>query len=203
MTSGRALGRSNSICRTARRSKIFVVRPQAVHTPDGWKSPGDPYFDPIWARLDEAGVTLVVPHRRSFRRRPDKYRPYQGNIINVAEPALQTAVGHERPIGNYLVAITCDRVFERFPSVRVPSVENGAEFLPLLAGLNCAGFQRPNYFASDPVQQFKDRVWAAAFWEDDLLETVGDIGVDRNLFGSDYPHPEGFAEPRHYEKVGR
>ncbi|ORB75525.1 metal-dependent hydrolase, partial [Mycobacterium timonense] len=94
-------------------------------------------------------------------------------------------------------AITCDRVFERFPNVRVASVENGAEFLPLLlAGLNRAGFQRPNYFASDPVQQFKDHVWVAPFWEDDLLETVGHIGVARVLFGSDYPPPAGLAEPR-------
>ncbi|WP_145011632.1 amidohydrolase family protein [Mycobacterium marseillense] len=183
-------------------AKIFVVRPQAVHTLDGWKSPGDPYFDPIWARLDEAGVTLVVHIAEVSGAGLDRYLPYQGNIINVAEPALQTAVGHERAISNYLGAITCDRVFERFPKVRVASVENGAGFLPLLlAGLNRAGFQRPSYFASDPVQQFKDHVWVAPFWEDDLLETVGHIGVDRVLFGSDYPHPEGLAEPRHYEKV--
>lgn len=183
-------------------AKIFVVRPQAVHTTDGWKSPGDPYFDPIWARLEEAGVTLVVHIAEVSGAGLDNYLPYQGNIINVAEPALQTAVGHERPIANYLGAITCDRVFERFPNMRVASVENGADFLPLLlAGLNRAGFQRPNYFAADPVQQFKDHVWVAPFWEDDLIETVRHVGVDRVLFGSDYPHPEGLAEPRHYEKV--
>ena len=39
------------------------------------------------------------------------------------------------------------------------------------------------------------------FWEDNLLDVVEHLGVDQVLFGSDYPHPEGLAEPRQYEKV--
>lgn len=50
-------------------------------------------------------------------------------------------------------------MFERFPNVRVASVENGAELL--LAGLNRAGFQRPTYFASEPVRQFTVHVRVA------------------------------------------
>jgi predicted TIM-barrel fold metal-dependent hydrolase len=183
-------------------ARLFVVRAQAVHTEQGWRSPGDPVFDPIWARIAEAGAIVVVHVGEVGGSGIDKYVEYRGNIIGGVASPLQIAVGHERAIANYLGALTCDRLFERFPTLKVASIENGAEFLPLLlAGLNRAGFQRPGYFASDPVEQFKQHVWVAPFWEDDVVEVVGHLGGDHVLFGSDYPHPEGLAEPRQYEKI--
>jgi len=38
-------------------------------------------------------------------------------------------------------------------------------------------------------------VWIAPFHEDDMSEILGVLDADRLLFGSDYPHPEGLAEP--------
>jgi predicted TIM-barrel fold metal-dependent hydrolase len=111
-------------------------------------------------------------------------------------------MGHSRPISNYLAAVTCDRLFERFPNVRIASVENGADCLPLLtAGLRRAGRQRPGYFKSDPLEQFREHVWIAPFWEDDIDEAIEYIGADRVLFGSDWPHVEGLKNPRDYESI--
>jgi predicted TIM-barrel fold metal-dependent hydrolase len=186
----------------ANGARVFVVRPQATFTADGWASPGDPRFDPIWARIAEAGAVLVPHIGEVGGAGLDKYVTHHGNIIGGVAPPLEVAVGHDRAIGSYLGALVCDKLFERFPTLRVASVENGAEFLPLLlAGLRRAGFQRPGYFASDPVEQFTEHIWVAPFWEDDLAEVVGLIGADQVLFGSDYPHPEGLAEPRDYTKL--
>lgn len=186
----------------ANDARIFVVRAQATYTDGGWRSPGDEVFDPIWARVQEAGATVVVHVGEVGGSGLDKYVEYRGNIIGDIASPLQIAVGHERAIANYLAAVTCDKLFERFPDLHIASVENGAEFLPLfVSGLNRAGFQRPGYFASDPVEQFRQHVWVAPFWEDNLLEVVRHLGADQVLFGSDYPHPEGLAEPRQYEKV--
>ena len=183
-------------------ARIFVVRAQATYTDGGWRSPGDEIFDPIWARVHEAGAIVVVHVGEVGGAGLDKYVEHRGNIIGDIASPLQIAVGHERAIANYLAAVTCDKLFERFPDLKIASVENGAEFLPLsLSGLNRAGFQRPGYFASDPVEQFREHVWVSPFWEDNLLDVVKHLGVDRVLFGSDYPHPEGLAEPRQYEKV--
>ncbi len=186
----------------AHGARLFVVRPQAVYTEDGWVSPGSERFDPIWARIAEADA-ICVPHVGEVGGAGlDKYVEHHGNIIGGVAPPLEVAVGHDRAIGTYLGALVCDKLFERFPTLRIASVENGAEFLPLLlAGLNRAGFQRPGFFASDPVAQFKEHVWVSPFWEDDLIEVVGHLGVDHVIFGSDYPHPEGLAEPRDYEKT--
>jgi predicted TIM-barrel fold metal-dependent hydrolase len=41
-------------------------------------------------------------------------------------------------------------------------------------------------------------VWVAPFYEDDIRGLADLIGVDHVLFGSDYPHPEGLADPATY-----
>jgi predicted TIM-barrel fold metal-dependent hydrolase len=38
-------------------------------------------------------------------------------------------------------------------------------------------------------------VWVAPFYEDDIRGIADVIGVERLLFGSDWPHAEGLATP--------
>jgi len=125
---------------------------------------------------------------------------YDPNVIGEGASPMQAVVGHERPIANYMAALVCDKLFERFPRLHIASVENGAEFLGgVLKGLKRASFLTPDYFSADPVESFKEHVWVAPFWEDELGEAVDLIGADRVLFGSDWPHPEGMVRPRDYE----
>jgi predicted TIM-barrel fold metal-dependent hydrolase len=87
-------------------------------------------------------------------------------------------------------------LFDRFPNVRVASVENGSEFLaPLFRKLRTTARRMPGYFAEDPVDTFRRHVWINPFWEDDVDEIVGLVGDDRVIFGSDWPHVEGLPEP--------
>jgi predicted TIM-barrel fold metal-dependent hydrolase len=41
----------------------------------------------------------------------------------------------------------------------------------------------------------RQHVWVAPFYEDDVTGIIETIGAERVLFGSDWPHPEGLAEP--------
>jgi predicted TIM-barrel fold metal-dependent hydrolase len=45
------------------------------------------------------------------------------------------------------------------------------------------------------VQQLRDHLWVAPFYEDDIRGLADCIGVEHVLFGSDYPHAEGLADP--------
>jgi predicted TIM-barrel fold metal-dependent hydrolase len=45
---------------------------------------------------------------------------------------------------------------------------------------------------------FKRNIHVSPFWEEDLVELAELIGEDHVLFGSDFPHPEGLAEPATY-----
>ncbi|MFZ9232336.1 MAG: amidohydrolase family protein, partial [Ilumatobacteraceae bacterium] len=49
-----------------------------------------------------------------------------------------------------------------------------------------------------PVEQFREHVWIAPFYEDDIDLLAEVIGDDRLLFGSDYPHAEGLAVPTRF-----
>ena len=56
----------------------------------------------------------------------------------------------------------------------------------------------PQEFPEDPIQAFRRCVYVAPFWEDDFKQMSELLGIDRVIFGSDWPHPEGLAEPTHY-----
>jgi predicted TIM-barrel fold metal-dependent hydrolase len=53
----------------------------------------------------------------------------------------------------------------------------------------------PHLFSYDPVQRFHENVWVAPFQEDSIASLVDVMNVDRILFGSDWPHPEGNENP--------
>ena len=43
---------------------------------------------------------------------------------------------------------------------------------------------------------FRRHVWVAPYYEDDIRHLADAIGADHVLFGSDWPHAEGLAEPK-------
>ena len=45
-----------------------------------------------------------------------------------------------------------------------------------------------------------EHVWVSPFFEDNVQALVGRVGAGRVLFGSDFPHAEGLAEPTSFEK---
>ena len=92
-----------------------------------------------------------------------------------------------------------DKIFERFPNIRLASVENGSEFLgDLFKKMPRASRKMPGYFGTDPVELFRRNVWINPFWEDDVREIADPMGADRVIFGSDWPHIEGMEHPLDY-----
>jgi predicted TIM-barrel fold metal-dependent hydrolase len=105
----------------------------------------------------------------------------------------------ERAIHDFLATLVFDRLFERFPNVRVASVENGSEFLAdLFRKLGSTAKKYVGWFRDDPVTTFRVHVWINPFWEDDVREVVELMGADRVIFGSDWPHIEGMPQPLDY-----
>jgi predicted TIM-barrel fold metal-dependent hydrolase len=87
-------------------------------------------------------------------------------------------------------------VFIRVPKLRVATIENGAEWVkPLFDKLSKTYKMRGFLFEEDPRETFKRHVWVAPFYENDLGELASLIGTDHILFGSDWPHAEGLADP--------
>jgi predicted TIM-barrel fold metal-dependent hydrolase len=172
------------------------VRNAPVPVPGGYRSPFDPAYDPFWGLAAEAGIA-VATHAGVDGYDPlvQMWEPGEGESSLFRSP-LRGIVTKGRAVSDFYAAALCHRVFERFPGLRLASVENGASWVPdLLHRLDDAANRNPGYFAEHPRAVFGEHVWMTPFWEDHVDELVGDVRVDRLLLGSDWPHAEGTREP--------
>jgi predicted TIM-barrel fold metal-dependent hydrolase len=95
-----------------------------------------------------------------------------------------------------LGAFVIHGVFHRHPGLRIATIENGSAWVPeLLRRLRKFYKQVPDAFTEDPIETFRRHVWVAPFYEDDIRGLADSIGIDHVLFGSDWPHAEGLADP--------
>jgi predicted TIM-barrel fold metal-dependent hydrolase len=183
-------------------ARILVAVPGPVPDGDGgYESPGHPRFDPVWARIAESGVPLAlhaglsgVGHYGRFWRSGGDGGG--GGFEAFRHAAFPLVAFADRGIADTFAALLCHGVFERFPRLRVASIENGAMWVPdLLRNLGAARGKMPFAFADDPVEVFREHVWVAPYYEDDMALLKDELGIDRLLFGSDFPHTEGLPEP--------
>ena len=186
-----------------RGARVVGIRPAPVPGILGGRSPGDCEFDPFWARVNEAGIFVCL--HASDSGYDDLSRRWEGGgkewipFEPTTFKACLDPLG--RAISDSLSALICHGVFERFPNVRVASVENGAHWVrTLLHRLEMVYGQMPGYFAKHPVEQFHKHVYVVPFYEDNMSELASLLPVERILFGSDFPHPEGLQHPLDYYK---
>jgi predicted TIM-barrel fold metal-dependent hydrolase len=181
----------------ARDARIVCIKGGPAHTPTGFTSPADTRFEPFWARINEAGTTVGIHSGDAgYGRRINDWEPF-GEFEAFRYSPLGSVLNADRPAFETMAALVCQGVFDRFPNVRVASIESGAEWVPVLAKKLAKVYgQNPAAFASHPVETFRRHVWVAPFYEDDLAAVKDTIGIEHLLFGSDWPHAEGLAEPR-------
>ena len=102
----------------------------------------------------------------------------------------------KRPIEDTMAALVCHGALTRNPDLRILSIENGASWVPyLFYQFKDVYSKMPQEFPEDPIEAFKRGVYVAPFWEDDFKKMAELCGIDRIIFGSDWPHPEGLADP--------
>jgi len=182
----------------ARGARTVGLRPAPVPGYRGTRSPGDPEFDPFWARVQEAGIFV------SFHASDSGYDRYvrmweggRNEALGFVHTPMKTCIAVlDRAISDTVAALICHGVFDRFPRVRVACIENGSRWVRFLfERFELAYGQQPKDFARHPVETFRRHVWVSPFYEEPIDALAEWIGVERVLFGSDYPHPEGLADP--------
>jgi predicted TIM-barrel fold metal-dependent hydrolase len=175
--------------------------------PVGGRSPADPYFDPFRARLEEARVPAAF-HAGDFGYN-EIYGVLWGEQPRRAgyelSPLQQAIFSGERPVVDTLAALILHNLFGRFPDLEVMSVENGSAWVPYLlrvidkgARMGAKGEWLGGRIDDVPSEIFKRHVSVAPLDDEDIPGLVDLIGAERVLLGSDYPHPEGLVEPRHF-----
>ncbi len=181
-----------------RDARVVCMVPGPVPTGDGSVSPGDKRFDPFWARVSDAGLTVAFHSGdagyRTFTEAWGGDREFRAFDFNPLLVCLSP-----EPIHDTFAALICHGVFERHPGARVASIECGSAWMPdLVRRLKKAYGQMPTSFAQDPVEQLREHCYVAPYYEDDVAVLRDLIGAERILFGSDFPHAEGLAVPTDY-----
>jgi predicted TIM-barrel fold metal-dependent hydrolase len=183
-----------------RGAKVILVRPAPVPGFMGRRSPALPEFDPFWRRVAEAGI-LVGMHASDsgYQRYMNEWEGVRGGefLPFKNKSGFATVMHHfSRPIVDTVASLVTHGLCTRFPELRFAPVENGSGWVrPLLEAFEHAWEFSPQEFDENPVEVFKRNIYVHPFHEEDPVGLVSLIGADRVLFGSDYPHPEGLADP--------
>ncbi len=196
---------------------------QAVHTLDtllpqgpgalwvtsdmiGNVSPSHVDLEPVWARLAEAGVPVVLHiggAKLLDRRYHDNGRPKPKDWLGGGENlrAKDFPVVHHSP-ERFLTCLALDGVFERHPDLRCGAIELGANWVPgMIRNLDHAakafGKNEPliQELSLKPSDYIRRQVRFTPFPFEDVGWLIEDSGDELFLFSSDYPHPEGTRDP--------
>ena len=193
-----------------KRGVRVVVMPMG---PANGKSAADPYYDPVWARLNEAGV-VVTYHVSEANFMHSLIREFGEQPLQsrrLGQTAWQWMYTYsEIPVMMSLSNLILNNLFGRFPNLKVGSVENGAEWVPRflakmdkMRGMAKNGYWPGGQLKQRPSEIFRQHCFAVAYPEDDIQKIVHDIGnADSILMGSDYPHAEGVPTPKDFITEG-
>ena len=179
-----------------RGAKVVLIRPAPVPGYRGLRSFGLPEFDPFWEKVVEHDI-LVGMHSSD-----SGYERYANDWMGSAteflpfQPQAFRMLTSWRPVEDAAAALICHGALSRFPGLKIAFVENGSSWVgPLLKALKDVYKKMPQDFLENPIDVFKRNIFISPFWEEDLGELAEMIGENNVLFGSDYPHPEGLADP--------
>ena len=161
--------------------------------PIGGRSFGNPDFDPIWAAAQDLDLAVGI-HLVGHPNYTGSQWYRTGNpgfmyitMMNVQDPRIA------------LTTMMYDGVFERFPRLRVGTIES-------MAGWVGEWLERIDYrykylghtsrMKHSAAEYFARNIWVSANPEERMFALMVQFAGDGRFFiGSDYPHAEGFVHP--------
>ncbi len=171
--------------------------------PPPWRPYRSREFDVLWACAAELGMPLSL-HVGTDRADPKASAP----AFNVNRVPPSVFVNKDFQVRQALADLLFSGVFERYPGLRVGTVEHELGWIPFfLSQLDYTYTDRPargpewqrfSDPATVPSQFFRTNCFAS-FQEDAIGLRLRDlIGVETLMWGSDYPHTEStFPRSRH------
>lgn len=160
------------------------------HALCSFRSHANPDFDPVWAAAQDLDLavgihpTIEPPQMRVHQRFHDMRR-WASWLFNIC--------GHQM-MQQVFGALFQWGLFDRFPRTRVVMIESGAGWLPHAlhrmdeAAKMACGASLPLKNGT-PRDYFNQNVWVAADADEPYIEMLArEIGSERLLWGSDYPH---------------
>jgi uncharacterized protein len=170
-------------------------------------SPSHVGLDPVWAQAEDAGVPIVFHVGGGGQLVPPQY--FENGLPPV--PDFHGGDGNFRsvdymaipyPVMQALATLIIDGVLDRFPTLRVGVIEQGASWLPgLMRSLDSAQtafvkneerLRRLSLRASEYVLR---QVRVTPYPHEHAGWVIDQTGEEVCLFSTDYPHVEGGRNP--------
>jgi predicted TIM-barrel fold metal-dependent hydrolase len=183
----------------ANDARFIVMRPSFVYSAGGSRSPADRFYDPFWRLVNDSGVVVVYHGGDSGYGEYSKDWGEGGTTESFKASPFRSITMPSKPPFDLFAALISHQLFQRFPNLRIASIEMGSFWVPwLFQSMERIYGQEPSYFAENPLDTFRRHVWIAPFHEDEIALLRDLVGAENMVAGSDWPHAEGLADPTDY-----
>jgi predicted TIM-barrel fold metal-dependent hydrolase len=179
----------------ARASGLFggIMLP-AMSVRGGLPGYADEYYEPLWSACEDNGMVVNLHTGASGTATDAKqlYDAKHGGFLGLYEVFVFT----RRPLWFMIFG----GVFDGHPGLKVAVTENGVQWLPsLIRDMESffdthGGAPLRSYLELRPSEYFDRHVFlGGSLMKRYEAEMRGEIGIDRLMWGADYPHLEGAA----------
>ena len=166
--------------------RAVVLRPNPI----GGRALGDPAFEPFWAACARQSIAVTF-HEGTQGRMPT------AGADRFHTRFAQHACSHPMEQMMAFLGLLEAGVFQRHPTLRVGFLEAGAGWLPSwLWRLDHLSYPHMReelepHVTMPPSRYFKRQCWISfEAGEPNLSSVIAAVGLDRLVYGSDYPHPD-------------
>ncbi|MBI2986400.1 MAG: amidohydrolase [Deltaproteobacteria bacterium] len=162
-----------------------------VLAPVGFPKPlGDSYFDPLYEEAQKLGCPLGIHGA-----------PARGLGFDFFTSLIEArALSHPFAQMIHLTSLILEGALERFPRLKIASLEAGCEWIPFLMDRLDMEYKnrarQAPHLKKKPSEYMKggQLYYHTELWEKMLPQAIERIGEDLFLYASDYPHEPDLAE---------
>ena len=197
-----------AIAEVERVAKRGVLRGLDIANSADLKPLWDPYWNPLWEVINATGMPLhfhtvsgyVPDHIRNIQLiGGDPSRASLPGMPEVELPVARAAfasniTSFQMNMANVLMSMIYSGVLERFPRIRLILGESGIGWIPYVLWRMDAEWedQFKDLSLRMPPSEYWRRQCFATYQTDPIgVKLLDELGPDRVMWGSDFPHPDG------------
>ncbi len=205
-----------AVAEVERVAKRGVVRGLDIANSSDLKPLWDPYWNPLWEVIDASGLPLHFHTVGGYL--PDHIRkivflgadPSRAALpdapavdLGVARAAFATSITQfQINMANILASMIFSGVLERHPRLRLVLGESGIGWIPYVLWRMDAEWEdqfKDLELKMAPSDYWRRQCWATYQTDPIGIKLIDELGADRVMWGSDFPHPDGvWPDSREY-----
>ena len=204
-----------AIAEVERVAKRGTVRGLDIANSPDLRPLWDPYWNPLWEVIDTCGLPLHFHTIGSRLPEPLQKLVFMGSDLSragaevtseekrLARMAFATHItGFQINMAQILMAMIYGGVLERYPRIRVVLGEAGIGWIPYILWRMDGEWEdqfKDLSLTMPPTEYWKRQCWATYQTDPVGLKLTEELGADKIMWGSDFPHPDGiWPDSREY-----